>query len=171
MRILVSFILGFIFSFLLARNQIWKGEVLGESEQIIDVTNSNTPSPTQTPTATIEPSPTQKPTSTPLPTATPTPQFSSEQIHSFIERFSSQYGVDPNVLRHIAVCESGFNSNAINGPYIGLYQFGSVTWESNRKLMGEDIDPELRLNPEESTQTAAYAVSQGKGGLWPNCYP
>lgn len=89
----------------------------------------------------------------------------------FIERFASQYSVDPNVLRHIATCESGFNANARNGPYAGLYQFGNSSWKSNRILMGEDTDPDLRYNAEESVQTAAYIISRGIKNIWPNCYP
>lgn len=89
----------------------------------------------------------------------------------FIERFAGQYGVDPNVLRHVAVCESGFRADAINGPYAGLFQFNVNTWKNNRKLMGEDTNLDLRFNAEEATQTAAYLMSIGKRGIWPNCYP
>ena len=99
------------------------------------------------------------------------PPVSPQEIHAFIERFSAQYGVDPNVMRHIAVCESGFNPLAINGPYIGLYQFGKSGWISNRQALGENTDTDLRLSAEESVQTAAYIISIGKGSLWPNCFP
>ena len=99
------------------------------------------------------------------------PPVSPQEIHAFIERFSAQYGVDPNVMRHIAVCESGFNPLAINGPYIGLYQFGKSSWTSNRQALGEDIDTDLRLSAEESVQTAAYIISIGKDSLWPSCFP
>ena len=108
---------------------------------------------------------------TPTPTPIPQPEFSGEEIHKFIERFSAQYSCDPNVLRHIAVCESGFRADAVNGPYVGLFQFATVTWKSHRNLMGEDGNPDLRFNAEEAVQTAAYVVSQGKGYIWPNCYP
>jgi soluble lytic murein transglycosylase-like protein len=88
-----------------------------------------------------------------------------------MERFAGQYAVDVNVLRHIAVCESGFNPSAVNGLYAGLYQFNVTTWKNGRVLMGEDTNPDLRFNAEESIQTAAYLISQGKRYLWPNCYP
>jgi hypothetical protein len=123
--------------------------------------------PTPTPTPTMKPTPTP----TPTPTAVPQPDFSQEEIHGFIERFAAQYSVDPNVLRHIAACESGFNASAVNGPYVGLYQFGITSWRSNRTQMGEDADPNLRLNAEEAIQTAAFIVSKGMGNLWPNCFP
>lgn len=135
------------------------------------------PTPTIVPVATSEPTPTATPkattTSTPIPTPTPVPQipFTSQEINGFIERFSSQYSVSSDVLRHIAVCESGFNSSAQNLGYAGLYQFGSVTWKNLRKGMGEDPNPDLRFNAEEAVQTAAYAISKGKIGIWPNCDP
>lgn len=140
---------------------------------------SSTPAPTLTPTPTITPTPTPtftptpspSPTIIPIPTLAPQPKFSQEEIHGFIEIFAGQYGVDPNVLRHIATCESGFNASAVNGPYVGLFQFGSSSWINNRKLMGEDSDLDLRFNAEESVQTASFIVSKGIKNIWPNCYP
>lgn len=131
------------------------------------------PIPTAAPSPTPAPSPTFTPTPRPSPTPTPVlpPPISPLEIHSFIDRFAVQYGVDPNVLRHIAVCESGFNPLAINGPYIGLYQFAKSSWISNRRAMGEDTNIDLRFSAEESAQTAAYIISVGKGNLWPNCFP
>lgn len=122
---------------------------------------------------------TQQPSITPIPTkkALPTiiiipqPKIMPEEIHRLMERFSGQYGIDVNILRHVAVCESGFNPAALNGKYAGLYQFDKNTWIKARRLMGEDENPNLRLNAEESIQTAAYLLSLGKKYLWPNCYP
>ena len=103
---------------------------------------------------------------------TPTPPpASSQEINEFIERYAGQYSVDPNALRYIAVCESGFNPNAVNGPYAGLYQFASSTWSNNRNIMAEDPNPSLRTNAEESIQTAAYLLSTKGAGFWPNCQP
>jgi hypothetical protein len=136
-------------------------------------TNTPTPTPTSTPTPTPTMTPTPIPTNTPVPANTPShqPEFTQEQIHGFIERFAGQYGVDPNILRHIATCESGFNPKASYLYYAGLYQFSSSTWRNIRNEMGEDVDVNLRYNAEESVQTAAYALSQNKGYLWPNCIP
>lgn len=130
---------------------------------------SETPTPSLTPTPTSTSTPT--PTLTPSPTPIPQPEFSSEQINSFIDRFAGQYAIDPHVLRHVAVCESGFNSNALNGIYAGLYQFNASTWKSNRAQMREEVSPDLRFNAEEAVQTAAYLISKGKLYLWPNCRP
>lgn len=138
-----------------------------------------TPIPTLTPTPTPEPTPTLTPSPTPIPSPTPSlsptsvpqPKHTQAEIHGFVERFAVQYSVDPNVLRHIATCESGFNASAVNGPYAGLYQFGSSAWKNNRVLMGEDADLSLRFNAEESVQTAAFIVGRGIKNIWPNCYP
>jgi hypothetical protein len=135
------------------------------------LTPTPTPTLTPTPSPTSTPSPTPTPTMTPTPTLPPQPTYSVEQINALIERFAGQYGVDPNLLRHIAICESNFNPLAINGPYAGLYQFDSVTWKNNRQLMNEDINPDLRFNAEEAVQTAAFVLSIGRGGIWPNCLP
>ncbi len=132
-----------------------------------------TPIPTQIPTGAPEPTPTLMPTPTPLktPKASPQPKFTSQQINGFIDRFAGQYGVDPNILRHIAICESGFNPDAYNAGYAGLYQFGGVTWKNIRLKIGEDPNTELRYNAEEAVQTAAYSLGRGNGRIWPNCQP
>ena len=122
-----------------------------------------TPKPTSTPTPTITP--------TPTPLVLPPPPATLEQIHALIERFATQYAVGPDVLRYIAVCESGFNPLAVNGLYVGLYQFSSSAWIKNRKLIGEDANPALRYSAEESVQTDAYIISVGRSSLWPNCQP
>lgn len=138
-------------------------------------TPSETPSPTPEPTETPKPTPkpTVKPTPTPVPTATPipAPTFTPAEINALIDRFGGQYAVDPNLLRHVALCESGLNPKATNGAYAGLYQFGPTTWINYRKLLGEETNVSLRLNAEEAIQTAAYAISLGKRHLWPNCMP
>ena len=138
--------------------------VVASSEFVATSSATITASPSATPKPISEPNFTPKPT--PKPTAA-----ASHDVNGFIDRFSAQYGVDPNVVRRVALCESGFNSNATNNVYVGLFQFDSRTWINIRKEMGENIDPDLRFSAEESVQTAAYSFSKGKGGLWPNCFP
>jgi hypothetical protein len=165
-----------------------KSDVLGVNENptietstpnsidLVSPTTSPSAQPSHLPIPTSTPSPTIKPTITPSTTPTPTPiptpgAASSSDINSFIDRFAGQYGVDPNVLRYIALCESWFRSNAENAGYVGLYQFGETTWKNIRLEIGEDTDPDLRYSAEESVQTAAYALSKGKESIWPNCIP
>lgn len=148
-----------------------KTKVLSEK-----VTVTATPAATSTPTPTPSPSPAQTPLALPKPTAkegTPIPQpvFTSQQINEFIDRFASQYNVSPDILRHIALCESGFNPLAQNYGYAGLFQFGPVTWQNIRRAMGEDPDINLRFNAEEAVQTAAYNLHINNAGIWPHCVP
>jgi hypothetical protein len=130
-------------------------------------TSTPTPIPTDTPT----PKPTVKPKPTPTPTPKPQPEFTSEQIYHMIDKFAAEKGVNPNVIRHIAVCESGFNPKAKNYIYGGLFQFAPATWKSYRKNMGLDPDPDLMFNAEEAIKTVVYIVSLGRTYLWPNCAP
>lgn len=149
-----------------------KSEVLGLISPLEGITPTATPSMTlslnASPSATI----TATPSATPTEKIVPTPTASmSQEVSGFVDRFSAQYGVDPNVIRYVAICESGFKSNAKNGPYIGLFQFGEITWINMRNEMDEDPSPDLRYSAEESVQTAAYAIAKGKGKIWPNCFP
>lgn len=173
------FFLGMILSLSFAagwaiRREHQKPKVLSEKiEEIVKLTltPSPSPSPSPTPVLTPTPSPIPTPTFTPTPTPIPLPTYSSEEIHGFIERFAGQYAVNPNVLRHIAVCESGFNPEAQSLSYAGLYQFGPRSWSRYRVRMGEDASTDLRFNAEEAVQTAAYVLSVNEAYIWPNCAP
>jgi len=141
------------------------------------------PTTSLTPTLipTLKPTEALSPTLEILPTATlaQTPILeekngtgvSSEQINSLLDQYATLYGVDVNVLRHLAICESGMDPTAETEYYAGLYQFSEYTWRHYRELLGEDIKPELRFNAEEAVKTAAYAISVGGEHNWPNCYP
>lgn len=120
-----------------------------------------TPSPEPFNTPTIKPS-------IPKPSPSPSP-MSHQEVNELISKYASQYGLDPNVMRHMALCESGFKSNAKNGPYIGLFQFDVITWKNIRRELNLNTDPALRYSAEESIKTAFYALSKGKTKLWPNC--
>jgi len=167
--VLLGVTLGMTSLVLYAQRKDISPKVLSES-----IVSNSVPLPTLTLTPTPTPSPAPPPpTQTPTPNLAPLPMkaYTSEEIHGFIEDYAKQYGVSIDVLRHIAVCESGFNPQARNGPYIGLYQFGPTAWKNNRALMGEDTDLALRFDAKESAQTAAYLVSLGRRDIWPNCYP
>jgi hypothetical protein len=131
------------------------------------------PSPTDIPTPIPLPTstPTPKPTRIPTPTPKPQPEFTSEQIYKMIDGYSAQRGVNPNVIRYIAICESGFNPKAGRNIYAGLFQYDGATWRSYRRMMGENPDPDLRYNAEEAIKTTVYIVSLNRLYLWPNCTP
>lgn len=127
-----------------------------------------TPTPTSTPT--IEPMPTITATPTPVPQPTETPTISAPaDLEPLFESVANQYGVDKNLLKKIAKCESNFNSTAKNGAYGGMYQYTESRWIENRNIMGLDPNPELRFNAEESMKTAAFFMVRGGISMWPSC--
>jgi hypothetical protein len=139
-----------------------------EFEDISSPTPTPTPTPTPSPSLTPSPTSTLQPSATPVPTPTPY-VVSGEELTSLFERFANEFGVDVWQLRRIADCESGFNTNARNLNYLGLFQFSPQSWKSIRQLMGTDTNPDLRVNPEEAIKTASYAISIGRSSMWPNC--
>ncbi len=119
-----------------------------------------------------------RPTSKPAqPTAVPTekiqPVFiaaaSTVPYDEHFTTYSALYSVDKSLLIQIARCESGFRAGAVNGPYLGLYQYLAETWASTRTAMGLDPDPALRANPEEAIKTSAWKIANGGRGAWPSC--
>lgn len=133
------------------------------------------PSPTKsTPTPTPQPKADRPLDDTITPTPTPVPVVASVatgvELDNFFTTYSGQYGVDRELLRKIAQCESSFNSNARHLGYGGMYQFSEESWRSARGAMGLDTNPELRFHAEESVKTAAYKLSQPNGAnAWPSC--
>lgn len=134
-------------------------------------TSTPTPTPKPTPVPTPKPTPTPTPEPTPEPTPTPQPPATSEKINEYINKYAGEYRVNPDVMRHIALCESGFNPSAEHLSYVGLYQFGPGTWGSKRNEQGRDPNIDLRKNAEESVITAAWVLKMGYERIWPNCVP
>lgn len=140
-------------------------------------TPTNTPTPTASqPTVTPEPKkeivPTESATPTPTetPTSTPPPAVSAPvDLESLFQRFADEYGVDKEQMKRIAQCESGFNNEASNGNYVGMFQYATSSWSSQRIRMGADPNPDLRRNPEEAIRTAAYHIANSGTSAWPNC--
>jgi len=77
--------------------------------------------------------------------------------------------VSGDLLRKIALCESGYNPSAKNGIYEGMFQFSESSWISARSRMGEDVNLGLRNNAEESIKTASFMLSTGGQNAWVNC--
>lgn len=126
---------------------------------IIVISETPTPTPTRTPT----------PTPTRTPTPVPFQRFTGTDIDRMFEKYSREFSVDRNLLQKIAYCESGYNSGAANGIYGGMYQFTKDSWISTRARMNADTNPDLRFHAEESIKTAAFKLSIGGAGAWPNC--
>lgn len=131
-------------------------------------TPTNIPSLYKTPTLT------QAPTFTPTPIPTsPTPIItvttSSTNLEELFGKYASQYNVSKDLLKKIAGCESGFNPNAVNNDYAGLFQFASFAWREARSRLGADDNLDLRFNPEESIRTAAHEISYKGTSGWSDC--
>lgn len=158
-----------------------KQDVLGETNSGINrgqevipsetPTSAQMPLPTLTPIPTFTPAPTLSPDPTLSPTSisTPTPIVAPDNLLHWFRQYAGHYGIDEQLLIRIAWCESRFDPGAVNGPYLGLYQFMEERWITYRTQMGHDINSDLRANPEEAIKTAAYIISVGKLFMWPNC--
>lgn len=118
--------------------------------------------------------PTPLPTSIPSPSPTILPQPTIAVVtdtESLFTQFADEYHVDKEMLKKIARCESGFNTNSNNsGMYLGMFQFAAQTWISTRASMGLDTNTDLRMNAEEAIRTAAYKIANGGINSWPNCH-
>ncbi|KKQ75505.1 MAG: Protein containing Lytic transglycosylase-like, catalytic-like protein [Candidatus Woesebacteria bacterium GW2011_GWB1_38_5b] len=165
MRIVSAFLIGFVPTFIgfIGASNIFeepKAVVLAEQIEV-------TPQPTSVETQT--PSPRSMPSAT-AGKPTPTPDvWSPPDITSMFVRYANVYSVDQNILERLANCESHFNPQAVNRDYLGMFQFSTNTWVTNRQQMGFDANPVLRTNIEESIRTAAYLLSKRGVSPWPAC--
>ncbi|HLL61034.1 MAG TPA: transglycosylase family protein [Candidatus Nitrosocosmicus sp.] len=128
--------------------------------------------PTIAPTLTPTPIPTKIVVPTTAPSVISTPivqQLSAGEYESYFNQYSSQYGVDSNLLKKIAKCESGINPGAVNGIYGGMFQFAPQTWIGTRNQMGLDPNPDLRFGAREAIETAAFKISKGGASAWAAC--
>jgi hypothetical protein len=154
------------------------------------IVSKEVPLVTIMPTPTTTPSPTPVPTITPLPAKKTLPSIPAKEIttlsptvipttiqlatnisehEAYFDQYSNQYGVDKNLLKKIAQCESGMRANATNGIYGGMYQFASSTWVSTRAQMGLDTNPDLRFDSKESIQTASFKIANNGKSAWSGC--
>jgi hypothetical protein len=141
--------------------------------QIQSQTPTTVPSPTEIPPSTPTPTSTPQPTSTPVPTASPTStpvikEISSDYEADFDEA-NSKYGIDKNLLKRIATCESSINPSSQNGVYGGMFQFATQTWVTTRAEMGLDTNPDLRFSAKDSIDTAAFKISRDGANAWAGC--
>lgn len=141
---------------------------VAKQEVLASSTNATAPAPV---VKEVTPLPTALPTAIPTPTAAPAPVTAGPaDLEGMFTQYGAQYGVDKEILKKIAKCESGFNPTSNNsGMYLGMFQFAASTWSANRNRMGLDPNPDLRTNAEESIRTAAYMIGKAGTGPWPHC--
>ena len=121
---------------------------------------------TETPIPTVTSLPSLTPTGTPMPKPT---ILASDELEKLFTHYSEHYAIDKENLKRIAYCESKFNAGAVNGLYGGMFQFSSRSWQVTRQRMGQDPNPNLRFNAEESIKTASFKIANGGISAWPNC--
>lgn len=98
------------------------------------------------------------------------------EVEQIIKAAADKYGVSYKLMLKIADCESKLNPKAANkvSTARGLYQFTEGTWAGvpskkapgYRKLMGLSNDLDLRFDPVENANTAAYAIANGGLHNW-----
>lgn len=76
---------------------------------------------------------------------------------------AAAYGVSPSRLRAVAHCESTLNPGATNGPYAGLFQFGTPLWSKT------PVREFSRTDPYAAALAAGWAFSRGMSSHWPHC--
>ncbi len=156
----------------LANAQTSAGKAFQTTKPKVTATLVPTSIPTATPTIIPTGTPIPEPTSTPQPTATSTPLPTLAPVpdlEALFQKYSDEYTVAKDLLKRIANCESGFNSQADTGLYAGMFQFASQTWINARSSMGLDHNPDLRKNSQESIRTAAFMIQRGQQNAWKNC--
>lgn len=90
--------------------------------------------------------------------ATATAATTTPVIHAA----AAEFGLDPDYLLSVAVCESTLNPNAYNpAGYHGLFQFDHTTWAAYG--YGSIYDPTAQA------RTAARLLAAGQSSRWPNC--
>ena len=76
---------------------------------------------------------------------------------------AAAYGQSEDRLRRVAECESHLDPAAVNGPYLGLYQFGQPLW-NRTPFRGFP-----RSHPYAAALAASWAFSRGLSSHWPVC--
>lgn len=76
---------------------------------------------------------------------------------------AAAYGQSEDRLRRVAECESHLDPAAVNGPYLGMYQFGQPLWD---RTPFRDFP---RSHPHAAALAASWAFSQGLSSHWPVC--
>lgn len=105
------------------------------------------------------------------PTEIQPPLWENPSTQEVINKYATEYGVDPLLLDKIMVCESGRNKDAINkkdpnGGSYGIMQYQKPTWEYFEKKYGQDLD---FYSYHDQIKMTAIAVSDGQGSHW-SCY-
>ncbi len=97
-----------------------------------------------------------------------TDAIQEKTIWEITEMYSNLYGLDYDLTSCILECESGGDTNAVNGIHVGAWQYRLDTWVRIRKALGKST-VDLRTDKFESTVTTIEAFSKGYITEW-ECY-
>ncbi len=89
-------------------------------------------------------------------------QAPSEPVEA-IRLAAAAYGQSEDHLLRVAECESHLDPAAVNGQYLGLYQFGQPLWD---RTPFRDFP---RSHTYAAALAASWAFSQGLSSHWPVC--
>lgn len=83
-----------------------------------------------------------------------------QKYEEYVEKYSAEYGIDPDLLFAVIKTESSFNPNAVsNADAVGLTQITPETFEWIKWKLGE-TDEDITLNdPETSVKYGAFFLS------------
>ncbi len=76
---------------------------------------------------------------------------------------AAAYDQPEDRLRQVAECESHLDPAAVNGPYLGLYQFGQPLWDAT------PFREFPRTHAYAAALAASWAFSRGMSSHWPVC--
>jgi hypothetical protein len=143
-------------------------------------TASAVPEIVATPKADPEQQVRQMPVQTPPSTTARNPAVSKftipENVHTAINKASTEFGIPASLLYDIALQESSFNPNLRNSQEgstaAGLFQFTDGTWDTVNNyanMEGSSLsnwnNPD-KLNADASARAAAYLIKNGQLGRW-----
>lgn len=86
-----------------------------------------------------------------------------------IERYASQYGANPDIVRRVMMCESGGNKDAINRNEpnkvlsVGIMQFQPHSFKYMAEKFGEELD---YYSYHDQIKLASWAIANGMGRNW-----
>jgi hypothetical protein len=76
---------------------------------------------------------------------------------------AAAFGQSRDRLRRVANCESTLNPDAANGPYAGLFQWGTPLWNNS------PFREFSRNDPYAAALATSWAFSEGMSAHWPVC--
>lgn len=112
------------------------------------------------------------------------PRHSEHQVRCWIRFGARYYGQDVDQALDTAECESGFEHDAKNGPYKGIFQFDRPTWKnakptrmSRRRVVRTSANGDRkttlvypkRVWPKYAALSAMWYWDQGEQSRWPVC--